>query len=253
MPSTCQFAIDVGNTHWDVGLADATTIVHRWRWPTRPDADAEGLARDWRHHLPEWPIGDRPAVASCVVPALRAALRHWWPGLDLVTPSDTAWGFHLDVPDPRQIGTDRLAACAGALALVGEPVIVVDSGTAATLSVIDGHRRFVGGAILPGLHSGLQGLVRAAPRLPQPDLSLPVDALGRTTEDALRLGTVRGHAGALQALIAAARTAVGPAAVIGTGGSMPLVASWVPEIDRVVPDLVLRGLLAIGHRSHRHG
>jgi type III pantothenate kinase len=247
------FAIDVGNTHTDIALCQDAAIVQRWRWPTARDADTGHLTRLWTEHIPDWPIGSLPAIASTVLPALRSPLTRWWPGLQLVSPADADWGFEVAVPDPAQIGTDRLAACAGAVALTGFPVIVIDSGTAATLSVVDDRGRFVGGAILPGLQAGLQGLVQAAPRLPAPDLSGPVDSLGRTTVEAVRFGTVRGHAGALQAMIAAARQQVGEAPAVATGGAMPLVASWIAGIDQVVPDLVLQGLAAIGRRRHRDG
>lgn len=254
MPSPFRlFALDVGNTHTDVALCEEARIIQRWRWPTRHSAEPGQLSEDWTAHLPDWPIGSLPAVASTVIPALRGPLAAWWPGLHLVAPTDADWGFTVAVPAPEQVGTDRLAACAGAVDLVGAPVIVLDSGTAATLSVVDAEGRFVGGAIMAGLHAGLQGLVRAAPRLPAPDLTEAADTLGQTTVDAVRFGTVRGHAGALQALVGAARKQVGPAPVIATGGAMPLVASWIPEIDQVVPDLVLRGLSAVGRRRLHHG
>jgi type III pantothenate kinase len=252
-PAFPLLTIDVGNTHTDVALFEGTTLTSRWRWPTQADAQAAQLERDWTQQIPDRQPGSLPAVLSTVVPALAAPYTSWWPGLHLVTPADGDWGFVVAVPDPGQIGTDRLAACAGAVSLTGAPVIVLDSGTAATLSVIDAQGRFIGGAILPGLHTSLQGLVHAAPRLPAPDLHGPVDALGQTTVEAVRFGTVRGHAGAMQAMIAAAHDHVGAAPVIATGGSMGLVASWITGIDHVVPDLVLRGLAAVGRRRLGHG
>ncbi len=254
MPTASRLiAFDVGNTHTDVALFLDTAIVDRWRWPTVRDAAAPDLQATWAAQASGRPPGTLPAVVSTVIPALGEPYHQWWPGIHILSPADRDWGFELAVSAPHQVGTDRLAACAGAVMLLGTPVIVIDSGTAATLSVIDATGRFIGGAILPGLHTALQGLVQAAPRLPAPDLALNAEALGETTADAVRFGTVRGHAGALSAMIAAAQERVGAAPVVATGGSMPLVSSWVAGIDRVVPDLVLLGVAAVGRRRLHHG
>ncbi|MBC7542768.1 MAG: type III pantothenate kinase, partial [Candidatus Sericytochromatia bacterium] len=234
------------NTHTDVALFLDDRLATRWRWATDRSATIADLAAGWPERTPG--PGSLKAIVSTVVPDLAAVYRDWWPGVHVLTAADAALGFTVAVPDPSLIGTDRLAACAGAVARLGAPVIVIDSGTAATLSVVDAQGRFIGGAIMPGLHTGLLGLLQAAPRLFDPDLTGAVTDLGQTTADAIRFGTVRGHAGAIAGMIQAGHAAVGAAPVIGTGGSMPLVASWIPGLDHIEPDLVLWGLHVIGGR-----
>src|SRR5687768_1807489 len=128
-------AIDVGNTRTHVALFVGDRLERRWLWPTVPSASAADLSAGWQSADPG--PGTATAVLSTVVPGLAAAYRQWWPGIHVVTPEDPALGFTVAVPDPAQIGTDRLAACAGAVARLGLPVVVVDSGTAATLSAVD--------------------------------------------------------------------------------------------------------------------
>ena len=62
------------------------------------------------------------------------------------------------LPRPDLTGPDRLLAAWTASVLHGQPVIVVDLGTATTVDAVDADGFFLGGAILPGL-----GLAAARP------------------------------------------------------------------------------------------
>lgn len=238
-------ALDIGNTHTDAALFAADRLQRRWHWPT--PTDAADIGHLLQTQIPAPP--SVPIVLTTVVPRLGTDWPKALPTAHVVSAAANL-GYSLErVATPDQLGTDRLCACAAAVARWGAPVIVIDSGTAATLSLIDAAGRFIGGAIMPGLTSGLQGLIAAAPRLPWPDLQQPATGVGLSTVDAVRFGTLRGHAGALQALIDAGLASVGPAPVVGTGGSLPLVASWLQGLTAIEPDLVLWGAYEIGKRE----
>ena len=60
-------------------------------------------------------------------------------------------GIDLQIEEPEKLGTDRIAAAAGACDLFGAPVAVIDFGTATTLNFIGSGNKYKGGAIMPGL------------------------------------------------------------------------------------------------------
>jgi type III pantothenate kinase len=65
------------------------------------------------------------------------------------------------------LGIDRALAVFGAGEVYGYPVLVIDGGTALTITGVDDRRSLVGGAILPGLRLQLQSLSTGTAALPE--------------------------------------------------------------------------------------
>lgn len=148
------------------------------------------------------------------------------------------------------LGTDRVAnAVAGAAAFVGQPVIVIDAGTATTLDIVlpaatcGGHPRYIGGSIAPGLATLARALHCQTACLPDIPLRLPEQAVGRDTVEAMQSGCVLGYRGLLRELISAAETECGCRFNVAvTGGDAAVVAELLPEVSCVDPLLTLRGI-----------
>ena len=69
----------------------------------------------------------------------------------IVLTSSTPLPISIGYAGRETLGGDRVAAAAGAALLYsGECVLVVDSGTAVTIDLLDSHGCFVGGNISPG-------------------------------------------------------------------------------------------------------
>jgi type III pantothenate kinase len=64
------------------------------------------------------------------------------------------------------LGVDRALAVWGAIVTVGSPVLVIDAGTALTLTGANADHHLVGGAILPGVQLQLQSLGQSTAALP---------------------------------------------------------------------------------------
>jgi type III pantothenate kinase len=191
------------------------------------------------------------AVLSSVVPALtrrteRAVKRAWGVSPRLLT-AGGPHGLQIGYREPGQLGADRLAAALGARAeFPKRNLVVVDCGTATTVTAVSREGAILGGAILPGLGLWAGMLAERTAQLPRVELRRPKTALGRSTVEGLHSGLFHGHAGAIRELVAKVRkVAFGRAAstVVGTGGHS---ARFVGEdlFDVHEPDLVLRGLLA---------
>lgn len=69
------------------------------------------------------------------------------------------------------LGIDRALSIFGAGETYGYPVIVIDGGTALTITGIDDHRRLIGGAIMPGLRLQMRSLYTGTAALPE--IALP--------------------------------------------------------------------------------
>ena len=183
------------------------------------------------------------AVVCSVVPRVADVLRNWLTRPSHFLSCDSRLGVGIDYPSPRQIGADRLANAAGAVAYYGYPCIVVDFGTAVTFDVIGPERTYLGGAIAPGLASMWDYLARNTALLPAIEPHEPKHAIGTSTVEAMHSGAVYGYRGMVKEILAKLEEEMGRRpTVVATGGDAALIARGVPRIDHVDPDITLNGL-----------
>jgi type III pantothenate kinase len=254
----------------DIGNSQISCVVFRhgqraagWRLPTdtQRTLDEYALVLEslmLREGLA--PNHESGAVLSSVVPALSPVfveLATQWTGRPpVVLGPGTASGMPIRYSPPTALGPDRLADAVGAVERFGAPVVVVDMGTATTFNVVDPQGAFVGGAIAPGVSVMADALVRSGARLSTVDMTAgPGEGdIGRSTEQAVRLGVMHGHAGLVTGMLRRIIDELGAPPrsqlpVVATGGWSRVVAPLVPRIDAVVPDLLVEGLRAIHERN----
>lgn len=238
--------VDLGNTTLFAGVFADERLVTSFRIPAADAGDPAGFAR----HVAPRLRGriDRAALCS-VVPARTAGLARAVARACGIAPrvlSARASGLAIAYRPPARLGTDRIACALGARArFPGRDVIVVDCGTATTLTALTRDGVLPGGAILPGLGLWPAMLASRTAQLPLVALRPPAAALGRSTRAGLRSGIVLGHAGAVRELARRiAREAFGPRArpvIVGTGGHAARLARE-NLFTLVMPDLILTGL-----------
>jgi len=168
-------------------------------------------------------------------------------GRDLPLPIDTA------LPHPQNVGVDRLCAAVAAFDRLGVACIVADFGTAITIDCVNNEGVFLGGAILPGLRMGAEGLQSKTASLPLVEPVEPDWVFGKDTRQAIAGGLIFAARGALRYLVEAYATELGHwPLVIATGGDAELVcrdAETRGLIQAIVPDLVLRGAAMAYYRT----
>jgi len=221
--------------------------------------DGARLVRSFRRAPHQRPLerGHFDAVALCsVVPARTAVLVAWCEnrlGLTpLVLTARAAHHLTLGYREPHRLGTDRLAAAVGGRALYpGKNVIVVDCGTATTVTALRRDGRLLGGAILPGLSLWGDALATRTAQLPRVAPARPRRALGRSPAEGIASGTYFGHLGAVRevvARVAAEAFGRGHFIVIGTGGHAALLnRDGLFTVHE--PTLVLHGLRVFAAQS----
>jgi type III pantothenate kinase len=152
--------------------------------------------------------------------------------------SDQACGVINGYKTPTQLGADRWAALIGARSLYKAAAIVVMSGTATTIDVLDASGVFRGGLILPGLE-----LMRSALAGNTADLPLATGnyvPIPNTTDDAIISGALHATIGAIERM----RQEIGqPSMCLVSGGAAAEIAARLPGSHQVVDNLVLDGLV----------
>lgn len=241
-----MLVLNLGNTSLFGGVFTDGKLRKNFRVPIGVGANSGKLQRVLTTHA----RGKIDGVALCsVVPALTpkivAVLRRQFGVASQILTADAPHGLKIGYRQPSELGTDRLAAALGARSLFPKRnVIVIDCGTATTVTALHRDGTLLGGAILPGLALWPAMLAARTAQLPEVPAAKPRTALGRSTREALQSGFFHGHAGAMRELVGRIRgEAFGraEAIVIGTGGH---AARFAGEkiFDRLEPDLVLAGL-----------
>jgi type III pantothenate kinase len=153
-------------------------------------------------------------------------------------------GIKIFYPTPQKIGADRLANAVAAAHLYPTPIIAIDFGTAVTFDVISAKKEYLGGAIAPGLGAMTEYLHERTALLPYMKLQEPRRIIGKSTLEAMQVGTVHGYRGLVKEIILQTRKALktNKITIIATGGYAELIAKGVPEIQSVRPLLTLEGL-----------
>ncbi len=160
-------------------------------------------------------------------------------------------GRDLPVPirncyeNPEEAGIDRLLnALAASRLWPGKGSVVLDFGTALSVSVVSPAGEFLGGPISPGIQAAAAGLERRTAQLPfEPPECRPVRMQSTSTREALRTGIFWQIAGgAARILEELAGELPFSFHVVATGGDAALFAPVIPGIERVDQDLALKGL-----------
>jgi len=245
-----MLAIDIGNTHTVLGLYREGRLARKWRLTTMPAATSDEIEIRVRGllDLVQSPgLELNRAVLATVVPALdrswRKALERIMPPGQVASLSHLNCGFPLEYSNPAQTGPDRLANALGVERLGLRDAIVIDLGTATTFDVVR-QGNYLGGAIAPGIETGMLALTGRTARLPQVAIEVPGRATGRSTETALHSGLLLGHVGMMEYMVTRIRREenIPEAKVIATGGWSQVLRGLTAVVDAYHADLTLDGL-----------
>ncbi|MBE6950370.1 MAG: type III pantothenate kinase [Ruminococcaceae bacterium] len=189
-------------------------------------------------------------IISSVVPqvlnSVRTAIRKLLKLEPLVVGPGLKTGLNIRLENPAQMGADLVAADVAALREHKPPLIVIDLGTATTMSVIDPEGAHMGGCVCPGVKIGLDALTARTSLLPGIQLDSPKQAVGRNTADAMRSGIMYGTAAMLDGMIDRFREETGwDFTIVATGGLAKRIAPLCRHEVIVDRHLLIKGLAAL--------
>ena len=148
------------------------------------------------------------------------------------------------------LGIDRAIALLGAGIRYGYPVLVIDGGTALTLTGANENRILVGGAIMPGLRLQFSSLFNQTSALPEVELPLELAARwSKNTRQAIASGILHTISSGLKDFMLDWHRLFPESQVIFTGGDGAILIKYLKPIlpEHLIPMIELdQSLLFIG-------
>lgn len=250
-------AVDCGNTNIVLGCIEDGEISDVMRLETNRKKTEFEYAATIRQILR---ISGRNksdfegAIISSVVPQLTETLKT---AVDLITGHDALivgagvkTGLNIRIDDPSQLGADLVAAAVAALSLHNPPLVIIDMGTATTISAIDQNARLLGGAIMPSPNVAMEALTGSVSLLPHIPIEPSKRVIGSNTIDCMKSGAIFGTAASIDGMIDRIEEELGsPATVIATGGLARKILPFCRRNITFDENLLLRGLWVIWQKN----
>ena len=255
-------AMDIGNSSINMGIFGKQGLLGRLTIPSRPRKPGKIYENRIKAFLEknsiEMPL--KGVIISSVVRELTGTLndsvKDLTAGRPIIMSASLKTGLILDVEEPEELGSDRISNVVAVREIFGYPAVVVDFGTATSISAVKG-RRFVGGAILPGMELMGEALFRGTSRLPRVDIWEAREehrppAVGKDTAMCIISGIIYGTAGAAERLISEMEEEEGCRfKVVITGGRSGTMTRFIRRRHYTDSDLTLKGLSLIYERNVR--
>lgn len=220
--------IDIGNSTVVLAIANNKgEIFNSWHFKTRKEETPEYYKREILVGMNVHGVNEEDITTSAitsVVPEINDAIATAVKEAIGIEPSflslyDAARFLTIAVEEPLQLGNDRIADAVGAAKCYGVPVVVFDFGTATTVGVIDEHKVFLGGMIIPGVKTSLTALSSRASQLTDIELYPPTSIIGRNTTESMQSGILYGTAAMVDGIISRIeKEQVKKFKVVATGG-----------------------------------
>jgi type III pantothenate kinase len=144
---------------------------------------------------------------------------------------------------PETLGRDRLACAAGAQRLFpGVNVLSIDAGTCIKYDFVNAAGDYLGGAISPGINMRLKAMHTFTARLPLVVPEADVLLIGRSTEESLRTGAVKGAIAEVNGMIEFYNIQYKDVKVLISGGDRKYFDNQAKNSIFAHPNLVVFGL-----------
>ena len=221
------FAIDVGNTNITMGLFDGKKLEKTFRMTTgiSRTSDEFGVFLGELLRMRNLPLDviDEVIIAS-VVPnvmhPLTNGIRKYFKLDPLIVEPGVKTGINIAIPNPRQLGADRIVDAVAAYHMYGGPVLVIDFGTATTYDLVNGDGSFIAGVTSPGIRLGANALWSGTAKLPEIEIKVPDTILCKDTISSMQAGVCLGYIGQTEYIVKRMRKESGfdNMKVVATGG-----------------------------------
>lgn len=159
-------------------------------------------------------------------------------------------GLNICTDNPAQVGADLVVNAVAGLHVYGAPLVLIDMGTATTISFLDKEGRYIGNIILPGVNVSLESLVNRTAQLPKISLDAPKSVIGTNTIDCMKSGIVYGQASQMDGLLDRVFEELGyECTVVATGGLAPRIIPHCKHNIILDDDQTLMGLNIIYQKN----
>ncbi|MDD6812290.1 MAG: type III pantothenate kinase [Lachnospiraceae bacterium] len=243
-------AVDIGNTNIVIGCIEEEKIYFVERVSTDISKTELEYVVEFKTLLDLYQIKMEEitgCIIASVVPPLNNIVRASMEKLLHITPllvgPGVKTGLNILMDNPGQVGADLIVNAVAGLHYYGAPIIMIDMGTATTISVVDNKKNYIGGMILPGVKVSLESLVNRTSQLPRISLEAPKKIIGTNTIDCMKSGIIMGQAACMDGMIERIWEELGyQADVVATGGLAGCIVPYCKKKIIYDNELTLKGL-----------
>ena len=251
------FTIDIGNSNIVVGTVNRQGVLFVDRMSTdhkKTELEYAILLKSAMeiHGITTNEI--KGCIISSVVPPVTSVINRALEKLTgekaLVVGPGIRTGLNIKIDNPAQLGSDLVVDAVAGIAEYPLPLIIIDMGTATTMSAIDAAGNYLGGVIIPGVRVALDSMVSRTAQLPRISFEAPKKAIGKNTIECMKSGSVLGSASMLDGMIDRLEEELSQdATVVATGGIAPFITPHCKH--KIVCDdtLLLKGLYLIYNKN----
>ena len=247
-------AVDIGNSTVVMGLINNSELIASRKTVTDISELEVNYKEEIKTLLKSHSISESKiegAIISSVVPLLTDILKEAVSDIFKLEPitvnSESITGIEIITDNPSQLGSDRIADATAGINEYGAPLVIIDMGTATTVSVINPQNQFLGGLILPGVRTSLNSLINNTSQLPRIKLGTPSERIiGTNTVSSIENGIVYGTAAQIDGLIQRISDELDfDPKIIATGGNAGAVIPYCKPKIVYDKNLLLKGLYII--------
>lgn len=249
-------AIDMGNTNIVIGCVDEEKVLFEERLATDLSKTELEYVVIFKTVLELYGIEKKKvtgAIISSVVPQLvniiKSAVYKLIKVEPMVVGPGVKTGLNILMDEPRRVGSDLIVDAVAAINNYGTPLIVIDMGTATTMSVIDRKGNYIGGVIMPGIKVSVDSLVSRTAQLQRISLDAPDKVIGKNTINCMKSGVIYGNASCIDGMIDRLAEEMGEGLsdikVVATGGLARVILPQCRHNIIQDDELLLKGLKII--------
>ena len=251
--------VDIGNSNVVLGGVEGEQIAFEARLRTDATKTSDEYCIDLKMILDVYKVMPEEiegTIIASVVPqvlnSMQTAVKKLTGKTSLVVGPGLKTGLNIKIENPSQTGADLVVGGVAALRSHKPPLIIIDMGTATTITVLDETGALIGGCIAPGVKISMDALTERTALLPGLQLDQPRKAIGRNTIDCMRSGIMMGSACMLDGMIERMEAEVGrKCTVIATGGIARFVIPMCKTPIIYDKDLLVKGLAALYRENKR--
>ncbi len=234
-----QLILDLGNTNQKVALFDAGNLI----WIETH----KRISSTFIHKI----AGQNKDIDSCILStvvkipiALKSFLEKQFRFilLDEFTPVPIQNRYVT----PETHGKDRLAAAvAGFNRFPGQPVLIINAGTAITYDIVTDKGEYTGGSISPGMQMRFRALHTFTKQLPLLTYKEINFLTGSDTEKSVLSGVINGITAEMEGMISSYKKVYPGIKIILSGGDLNYFVNRLKISIFALPNIVIYGLQQI--------
>ncbi len=251
-------AVDIGNTNITLGAFCEGALSFTARLATDSLKTSDQYAVEIKSLLDLYGLRQEnieDCIIASVVPAVGKSVAGAVSKLCHIVPlmlgPGIKTGLNIKIDNSAQLGADLVAGAVGALDCYTMPCVIIDMGTASTVSVLDKNGTFLGGVIAAGVRLTLRALAENTAQLSAIPIEAPKSVIGANTAECMQSGLVYGTASMLDGLLERITEELGEIpTVVATGGLSKEIITHCKTNIIYNENLLLDGLRVIYEKNN---